>query len=161
MGGKILLLLMEKIGLPRVRSVVFWRAMEMVLTLLCTLTIGFGQSKVVCLTRQLGGPVARFAHSLKRLFTTCRVFSGSFTGKAWSKRKQFKSTLSATPMHVRTSWCVRKKMEGGVGEHALALNPVHLMLWNLSFERMPRVLGSKGLCRCVNFKGLAQERKIE
>lgn len=77
-------------------------------------------------------PVARFAHSLKRLFTTCRVFSGSFTGKAWSEGEQFKSTLSTTPMHVRTSSCVRKKTEGGVGEYALAISPVHPMLWNLS-----------------------------
>lgn len=61
-------------------------------------------------------PVARFAHSLKRLFTTCRVFSGSFTGKAWCKQEQFKSALSTTLMHMRTSWCVRKKMEGGVKE---------------------------------------------
>lgn len=61
-------------------------------------------------------PVARFAHSLKRLFTTCRVFSGSFTGKAWCKQEQFKSTLSTTLMHVRTSWYVHKKTEGGVEE---------------------------------------------
>lgn len=74
------------------------------------------------------------------------MFSGSFIGKAWSEQEQFKSTLSTTAIHVRTSWCVRKKTEGGVGEHTLALNPVHPMLWNLNLERMPRVLGPKGPC---------------
>lgn len=104
-------------------------------------------------------PIARFAHSLKRLFTTCRVFLGSFTGKTWSEQEQFKSTLSTTQMHVKMSWCVRKKTEGGVGEHTLAISPVYQMLWNFSLERMPRVLGPKGLCSCVNFKGLAQDKK--
>lgn len=48
-----------------------------------------------------------------------------------------------------------------MGEHTLALNPVHPMLWNLNLERMPRVLGPKGPCSCVSFKGLAQDRKIK
>lgn len=46
--------LMGKIGLPRVRSVDFRKAMEMVLTSLCTLTIGFGQG-----TSCLFNPTAR------------------------------------------------------------------------------------------------------
>lgn len=64
------------------------------------------------------------------------------------------------PMHVRRSWCVHKKTEGGLSEHTLAIHPVHLMFWNLSLKRMPRVLGPKGPCSCVNFKGLLQDRKI-
>lgn len=102
-------------------------------------------------------PVARFAHSLKRLFTTCRVFSGSFTGKAWSEREQFKSTLSTTPTHVRTSWCVRRK---GWGWARLSSKSVHLMLWNLGLKEC-WVLGPKGPYLCVNFKGLARDRKIK
>lgn len=57
-------------------------------------------------------PVAHFAHSLKRLFTTCRVFSGSFTGKACIQRAIKVNTVHYTT-HVRTSWCMRERLGRG------------------------------------------------
>jgi len=78
----LLFFLMGKIGLPRLRSVVFRTGVEIGLTPLCTLTIGFRQD-TSCLFNPTAPctPSHAFTHSLKRLFTTCRVFSPSFTGK--------------------------------------------------------------------------------
>lgn len=78
----LLFFLMGKIGLPRLRSAGFRTGMEIGLTPLCTLTIGFRQD-TSCLFNPTAPctPSHAFTHSLKRLFTTCRVFSRSFTGK--------------------------------------------------------------------------------
>lgn len=146
-GWKIFL--MRKIGLLSVRSVVFRRAMEMVLTSLCTLTIRFGQgtsclfnSTARCTRRTLCTLIKTIIHDLSSVF-------GLIHRRGLEQASAIQVNTVHYPMHVRKSWCIHKKAEGGLDAHTLAIRPVHLMLWNLSLQRMPRVLGPKGSCSRV------------
>lgn len=89
-------------------------------------------------------PVAHFAHSLKRLFTTCRVFSGSFTGKACIQRAIRVNTVHYTT-HVRTSWCMRERLGEGLVSECLGckipLNARHQGI-STALECLELALGS-------------------
>lgn len=109
-------------------------------------------------------PVAHFAHSLKRLFTTCRVFSGSFTGKASIQRAIQVNTVHC-PTHHEDELVHAWKMQGGAGKQVPWLFksfPTRgVALRNLNLLRVLTAPGSKPPLHYAGFNGLIRKRNFK
>lgn len=98
-------------------------------------------------------PVARFTHSLKRLFTTCRVFSSSFTGKisGWRNQAQTVSSVSGARvslLRVAKGRAFQKTRTGTAAPHFRptgdAAEPAAASLSKDSRSRSPRSRPERG-----------------